>query len=952
MKEGILSPAYAKASAGRGEKVLLPRAVGFFVCLFFMVGWLTLPAGAATVINHPDGTTITTDTTWHDGEVHVIADGATFAVNPSATLTLEAGTVVKVGNNALIRINGELMVNGTPDKLVHIVSLRDDTVAGDTNGDGAATIANLNDWRVITLDGNRFNSIVNTQFNYVVIKHGGRGWPRGMIISASKVASLKIDHCNIIDNSGFIFIDALSQNVSINNSNLYNPDYCDYGDSSDTSGCHWDNSFRTYSSQTIDLVNNYWGSSDGPTYTTGDMPETYAGVILANLVGGNPVYQPFAVKPFEFGVKKSNPVILIPGIMGSWNVSGQMELDPILHTYDDLWGALKLAGYEEGKTLFALPYEWRHSNMDTMTHLRDKINEVKAICQCDKVDLIGHSMGGLVARAYIEGPFYNNDVDKVVFLATPHRGATKTYLMWEGGSVGEGIKEKMMGLIFEQEAKFFDYSRISQYLKNYPILSVKELLPIYDYLRDKDSGQMRSYPNNYPRNEFLENLNSPSALAKLSAVKIYNFIGNVDGNNTIDGLRVVPDTNAFNEWEYGYPDSYGWPFTDQGLEYNAGDTTVPQRSNIDFASAENVFVNSDHGHIVTDAQKMVIKDLTGVEPTQEVRNNLIDKIFMVRIFSPADFMITAPDGKRLGHDASASQDIAEIPGAYYSGTAGGPEYAIIPNPLAGEYRIGLSGTGNGGYKLSASSISDASAVDNDFSGQIVTGQSRDFTVSYSAGGEIGQLEPQDSVPPVVSIISPSATSAYLRRSQLKIDCLVTDDFSGVGTSTITIDGQPLATTTIDLSGYTAGQHLLIVEAWDLAGNESFATTTFVVSASIASTLTDIDDFYHQGLISRKSQNLLSNTLGLLQVKLKVNDLAMSLAQKARDLVVANSKLKPEVKEKLLAEADKAIEKIRTGRQEIIADQLDVFDKRLEEQVISGQVYDILKSDSVYLRNNL
>ncbi|MFA6593906.1 MAG: Ig-like domain-containing protein [Candidatus Buchananbacteria bacterium] len=935
----------------RRGKILLPLVAGFFICFVFISVWSAVPAQAATIINHPDDSAIATDTVWHDGEIHVIADYATFWVNPNAKLTIEPGTVVKVGYNSIIRVDGDLIVNGTADKLVKIVSLRDDTVAGDTNGDGPATVANLNDWRGIMLEANRYNSIVNAEFSYAVIKHGGRGYPRGFIIYTSKVASLKIDHCNIIDNSGIIFIDALSKNVSINNSNLYSPDFCDYSDSGNL--CHYDNGFKTFSSQTIDLRNNYWGSPTGPTYGTTTEPTVFTGAVLDNPVNGNVIYQPFATRPFEFGVKKPNPVILIPGILGSWNVSGQWQVDPILHTYDDLWSAFKAAGYEEGKTLFALPYEWRHSNLDTMTHLRDKINEVKAICQCEQVDLVGHSMGGLVARAYIEGPFYNNDVDKTVFLATPHRGATEAYLMWEGGSVGTDLWKQLEQKIFTIEAKFNGYSYISQYLKNYPILSVKELLPVYDYLRDKDSGQLRSYPDDYPRNEFLESLNSPANLEKLNAVKIFNFIGNAGNNDTIDILRVVSSSNAFNEWLYGYPENYDSFFGDHGLEYNAGDTTVPQRSNIDFATAENIFINSNHGRIVTDAQKAVIKSLTGVEPTQEIRQNSVQKILMVRIFSPANFIITAPDGKRLGYDAQTNQDISEIPGAYYSSNGNGPEYAIIPEPLAGDYKIGLLGTGNGEYRLSASSISDGLTVDNDFSGQIVAGQNRDFVVNYSDAGELGGLKPQDNIPPVITIISPKAGSAYLRRSKLNLDYSVTDDFSGVSSTAVAIDGRLIgATTTVDLSVYAAGCHLLSITALDSAGNESAATTTFIASASIASALADINDYYRQGLISKKDKNLLANSLELLQLKLKINDLTMSLAKKARDSVVANVKLKPEIKEKLLAKADEVIEKMKSDRQKTITAQLDLFDRRLDDVVIAGQVYDILKSDSVYLRNNL
>ncbi|WP_173383411.1 LamG-like jellyroll fold domain-containing protein [Fibrobacter succinogenes] len=36
--------------------------------------------------------------------------------------------------------------------------------------------------------------------------------------------------------------------------------------------------------------------------------------------------------------------------------------------------------------------------------------------------LIGHSMGGIVSREYVQGDFYNGDVDKIITLDSPHRG--------------------------------------------------------------------------------------------------------------------------------------------------------------------------------------------------------------------------------------------------------------------------------------------------------------------------------------------------------------------------------------------------------------------------------------------------------------------------------------------------------------------------------------------------
>ncbi len=36
--------------------------------------------------------------------------------------------------------------------------------------------------------------------------------------------------------------------------------------------------------------------------------------------------------------------------------------------------------------------------------------------------LVGHSMGGVVSREYVQSDFYNDDVDKIITLDSPHEG--------------------------------------------------------------------------------------------------------------------------------------------------------------------------------------------------------------------------------------------------------------------------------------------------------------------------------------------------------------------------------------------------------------------------------------------------------------------------------------------------------------------------------------------------
>jgi pimeloyl-ACP methyl ester carboxylesterase len=60
--------------------------------------------------------------------------------------------------------------------------------------------------------------------------------------------------------------------------------------------------------------------------------------------------------------------------------------------------------------------------------LKEAIERAKADSGISKVTLIAHSMGGLVARAYVESALYNGDVAQVFMLGTPQAGLD----LWHG----------------------------------------------------------------------------------------------------------------------------------------------------------------------------------------------------------------------------------------------------------------------------------------------------------------------------------------------------------------------------------------------------------------------------------------------------------------------------------------------------------------------------------------
>jgi parallel beta-helix repeat protein len=64
-------------------------------------------------------------------------------------LTIEQGVVVKFAENGRLIISGSLKVNGSPENRVYFTSLKDNSISGDSNADGASTTPSSSDnWSV------------------------------------------------------------------------------------------------------------------------------------------------------------------------------------------------------------------------------------------------------------------------------------------------------------------------------------------------------------------------------------------------------------------------------------------------------------------------------------------------------------------------------------------------------------------------------------------------------------------------------------------------------------------------------------------------------------------------------------------------------------------------------------------------------------------------------------
>lgn len=96
--------------------------------------------------------------------------------------------------------------------------------------------------------------------------------------------------------------------------------------------------------------------------------------------------------------------------------------------YETALAYLATRGYRiADKTLYLFPYDWRKDNLSNSALLAQLVDQIKTETGLDKVNILAHSMGGLVARLYISEPAHASNVDTLVTLGTPYLGAPKAF---------------------------------------------------------------------------------------------------------------------------------------------------------------------------------------------------------------------------------------------------------------------------------------------------------------------------------------------------------------------------------------------------------------------------------------------------------------------------------------------------------------------------------------------
>ncbi|MGC5325708.1 lipase/acyltransferase domain-containing protein [Brevibacillus sp. SYSU BS000544] len=273
--------------------------------------------------------------------------------------------------------------------------------------------------------------------------------------------------------------------------------------------------------------------------------------------------------------------------------------------YDRMAKHLQSLGYKTGVSLFGFPYDWRLSNSENAKQLKVRIDDVLKKSGANQVQLVAHSMGGLLTKeTLLSNISYQSKVQKIIYMGTPFLGSPRAYqALKEGYNFGipffsEGTSKQ----VCQFAPAVFDLMPSRQYVQRQKYLYKKngESLTAYNY----DDV----YKNPVLNTIYLPLLRLSDRLhakwdTRLLPIPQYVIIG--DSQLTFLGYRIVEALKSF------------VPFYDSG----EGDGTVPiVSSNYSMKDTrKKYYVSDEHAKLPTNLAVIhqVANLLHGYEQVQE-----------------------------------------------------------------------------------------------------------------------------------------------------------------------------------------------------------------------------------------------------------------------------------------------------------------------------------------------
>lgn len=426
-------------------------------------------------------------------------------------------------------------------------------------------------------------------------------------------------------------------------------------------------------------------------------------------------------------------------------------------------------------------YDWRKSVFDVVEngstyydgtsegeqkYLVDLVEELAANSQNGKVAIIGHSNGGLLAKALmmkLEEEGKDDLIDSVIFVATPHLGTPKAIATVLHGH----DQEKVGGLLVDDEVareviknmpgayallpseKYMEVasgplvtfrdSSVTQSLINFYGTTVSGIAEFVDFMNGAEGRTASGMPINEPSvantslllDALEDHAQKLDTWTAPEHVQVYEIVGT--GLATVKSIEYREMTEALcppNSTSVTAACSLPKKLKPYAQITNYGDETVVDLSSGGYPGEKtklylsleelddntvNFFVDYEHSNIleIDSVQEVVGRFLEnistdGVEFIYNDSPVFDDSYNVISLHSPVKIKVTDADGNVTGVDSN-NVPKEEISGSSYF-ELGGSKYVTLPADI--DYDVVLEGEGNGGYTLIIDSLENGDEQEN------------------------------------------------------------------------------------------------------------------------------------------------------------------------------------------------------------------------------------------------
>ena len=549
--------------------------------------------------------------------------------------------------------------------------------------------------------------------------------------------------------------------------------------------------------------------------------------------------------------------------------------------YGHLIKAFADSGYASGTELFTVPYDWRLNLASSTSRLDAVIKKAIAQSPNGRVNIIAHSLGGVLVKEYLRQASSTAFVDKLVLVGVPELGSPKAF---KALTYGDDFDMNKFGLGLNQD----EIKRIAQNMPAvYQLLpSRKYLEKISSYIIDFTNAALQSLTYDQSREFMLrspDDSRNPVLLGRAD-----EFHGVVD-----DAGFNMPTSSIYRLSGCQNPKTIGTiriqPDNDFDLDAIDGDGTVPLKSATYSAVGHDYFAlygqtRIDHmGLVGDDAAVALLRDIVTGTSTPSLPDGISlnksdcgfikprsgnETTIAFSTHSPVLLHIYDAQGQHTGPDANGDIELG-IPGSNYERIR---ENSFAWVPGGDTYKVVAAATDSGSFDLKAKLYSgiELKGVDTYLSVPLASNQTiatatftdiqhppalqldsdgdgvPDSTVNPTA--VLADADAADIVPPVIAIVSPE-TKNYTYAAVIPLTINTTDDQSGTASSLISFDGTLITSSgTLDQALLTVGSHTLSVMTRDRAGNVAAASVGFQVVFDKTSVAADIDRLVSLGSI--------------------------------------------------------------------------------------------------------